>query len=150
MATMTLPVSSGFSLGHEYKSREARDNLKDVLDRAEAGGVSVIRRRQSPVVVVDRDTLGAALQASSPVPVLSSVTGGQFAFWVDGAPIHAVGEDLDAAESEFLDALVDYAEAWFDRLNAAPNHQQFRDLALLVGIYAGDRPALHRVIFGDD
>lgn len=145
---MARPVP--FSLGHEFKSREARDHLKDVLDRAESGGVAVIRRRQSPVVVLDRDAVGAALQVAAAAPVLSSVTGGQFAFWVEGAPIHAVGDDLEAAEETFLDALVDYAEAWFGGLNAAPNHGQFRDLALLVGIYAGDRPALHRVIFGDD
>lgn len=142
-------TAGGFALGHEFKAREARDHLKDVLDRAEAGGVSVIRRGRSPVVVLDRDTLGATLRASTPVPVLSSVTKGQFAFWVDGAPIHAVGDDLDIAEDEFLDALIDYAEAWFDRLHNAPNHRQYRDLAFLVAIYAGDRPELHRVIFGD-
>lgn len=141
--------AASFSLGHEFRSREARDHLKDVLDRAESGSPAVIRRH-SPVVVMDRDVFGAALQAAAPVPVLSAVTGGQFAFWVDGAPIHAVGDDLDAAEDAFLDALVDYAQAWFDDLKAAPNHKQFRDLALLVGIYAGDRSELHRVIFGDD
>ncbi|HXH56966.1 hypothetical protein [Iamia sp.] len=146
---MAPPISSSFSLGHEFRSREARDHLKDVLDRAESGGVAVIRRTV-PVVVLHRDAVGAALQAAAPVPVLSSVSGGQFFFWVEGAPIHAVGDGLTAAEEAFLDALVDYAQAWFDGLNTAPNHKRFRNLALLVGIYAGDRAELHRVIFGDD
>lgn len=82
--------------------------------------MAVIRRR-APVVAIDRETLGALL-AAVPVPVMSSVTDGQFAFWVDGAPIHAVGDDFDTAEEAFLDALVDYAEAWFEDLRTAPNH----------------------------
>lgn len=143
MWTMALDI------GHEYGSRDARDHLKDVLDQAESGGVVVIRRR-SPVVVISRDAALDALRAAAPVPVLSSVVAGQFSFWVDGAPIHASGDDLDRAEEAFLDALVDYAQLWFDQLSSAPNHTQHQRLALLVAMCAADRDQLRLVIFGDD
>ena len=149
MMTMAPPRTS-FAVGHELGSRAARDHFKDVLGQAESGGVAVIRRRDHPpVVLLDRDALGEALR-SRDVPVLSSVTRGQFSFWIDGVPVHAVGDSLDEAEEAFLDALVDYSQAWFDDLHAAPNHRQNRDLAMLVAIYAGERPALHRVVLGDD
>ncbi len=145
------PVTNApaFALGHVFKAREARDNLKEVLDRAESGGVAVVHRHDS-VVVLRRKAVSDALRAVAAIPVLSAVTDGQFSFWVDGAPVHAVGSNLDEAESNFLDALVDYAELWFEELSSAPNHEQFANLALLTAMYAGDRDELCRVVFDDD
>lgn len=142
-------MPAGFELGHQFKSREARDNIKAVLDTAEHGGIAVICR-DAPVVVLSRDALDEALGRLAPLDVRSGVTDGQVAFWLDDAPVHAVGASLDDAEDEFLDALVDYVELWFEDLHRAPNHAQHKALALRVAMFAGDRDELRRVVFGDD
>jgi prevent-host-death family protein len=143
--TVTAPK---FAFGHQFKAREARDQLKDVLDEAEKGGVVVVRRG-SPVVVALRDDIDELVATVAPLDVKSAVTGGQFAFWLEGAPVHATAADLDAAEEQFLDALIDYADLWYHELRHAPNHAQNRYLALRVAIFAGEREELRRVVFGD-
>jgi hypothetical protein len=143
-----VDTSARFLLGHELKSREARDHFRQVLDAAEHGGVPVVRR-EIPVVVVRRDILDSVLAEVAPLDVKSAVTHGQFAFWLDNPPVHAVGDDLDRAEDEFLDALVDYAELWIDELQHVPNHVSNRDVVLRIAMFAGARDELRRVVFGD-
>lgn len=145
---MSVETPVRFDLGHQFKAREARDHLKDLLDAVEGGAAAVIRR-EKPVVAVEREVLDALLGERAPFNVLSSVTPGQVAFWLADAPVHAVGADLDEATEAFLDALVDYAESWFDDLRRAPNHAGNLHLVLRVAIYAGDRGELARAVFGD-
>ena len=64
-------------------------------------------------------------------------------------PVHAIGNGLDEAEDEFLDALVDYAELWLSELRHAPNHRSNAPLVQRIVMYAGDRDELRRVVFGD-
>lgn len=137
-----------FAFGHQFKAREARDQLKAVLDEAERGGAVVIRRAR-PVVVALRDDIEDLLAAAAPFEVQSAVTGGQFAFWLDQVPVHAAAAGLDQAEDEFLDALVDYADLWHRELRHAPNHAGNRFLALRVALFAGHREELRRAVFGD-
>lgn len=138
-----------FDLGHQYKAREARDHFREVLDTAENGNVAVVRRA-TPVVVVMRDALDEALRVTAPLEVRSAVKDGQVVFWLEDAPVLASGADLDSAEDAFLEALVDYAELWFDELRDAPNHRQNKFLALRVAAFAGDLDELRQVVFGDD
>lgn len=138
-----------FELGHQFKAREARDHFKDVLDVAEGGAVAVIRRGY-PVVVVNRAVMDDALGVLAPLDVRSAATNGEVAFWLEDAPVHATGSNLDEAEDNFLDALLDYVDLWFRELRNAPNHKQHQHLAMRVAMFAGDADELRRVVFGDD
>jgi hypothetical protein len=147
MAKTTTPESS-FDLGHQFKSREARDHFSGLLDEAEKGGVAVVRR-DLPFVVVRRDLYDDVLAGRAPFDVRSSVHGSQVSFWLDSVPIHAIGNGLDEAEDEFLGALIDYAELWLSELRHAPNHRTNAPLVQRIVMYAGDRDELRRVVFGD-
>lgn len=146
---MSRRGGSSFSLTHQFKAREARDHLSELMDRAENGGVAVLRRN-SPMVIVEREVLDKALAAQCPFDVKASVTGGQTALWMDGFPVHGVGDSYDAAEDDFLDALVEYAEEWMQELRFAPNHRGNGPLVDRVLMYAGDPDELRRVVFGDE
>ena len=146
MAKNTGPVT--FDLGHQFKSREARDHFSGLLDEAEKGGVAVVRRGL-PFVVVRRDHCDDVLAGWAPFDVRSSVHGSQVSFWLDGVPVHAVGSGLGEAEEEFLDALIDCAELWLSELRHAPNHRSNAPLVQRIVMYAGDRDELLRVVFAD-
>lgn len=146
---MSSRPAAGFPLTHQFKAREARDHFKELMDRAESGGVAVIRRR-SAMVLLDRDTLNTALAAQYPFDVKVSITGRQTSMWIDGVPVHGVGDSYDEAENELLDALVSYAEEWVEELRFAPNHRANAPLVERVLMYAGDREELRRVVFGDE
>lgn len=137
-----------FDVGHRYKARDARDHWKDVLDAAEGGAAAVIERNR-PVGVVDAALLEELLSDKAPFSVQSSVAADQVAFWLEDGLVHAVGGSLDEATGNFLDALVDYAEAWFAELRDAPNHAHNRLLVLRVVLLAGDRAALEAAVFDD-
>lgn len=79
--------------------------------------------------------------------VVSSVTPKQVSFWSKELPVHGVGESVEAAEEDFLDAVVDYADAWFEELRYAPNHRAFGNLVRRVMSYEGDRDGLRRAVF---
>jgi len=136
------------SMGRRYKSRSARDNFSDLLTAAEAGVPSVITRDR-PVVTIDAQLLEELLATRAPFDVLSSVTDDQVAFWLADGSAHAVGPDLDSATEDFLDALIDYAQSWYEDLQGAPNHVQNRWLALRIALHAGDRKELEHAVFGD-
>lgn len=139
----------GLELGQRYKSRSARDHLKQVLDAAEMGSTAVITRDR-PVAAVDAAVLEELLSTRAPFNVLSSVTDDQIAFWLEDGLVHATGATFDEAAAAFLDALVEYAEDWFDGLGSAPNHAHNRLLALRVSLHAGDREAFEVAVFGDE
>ncbi|MFI4971207.1 MAG: hypothetical protein ACHP7H_00890 [Hyphomicrobiales bacterium] len=135
-------------MGQRYKSRSARDHLSDLLTAAEAGVPSVITRDR-PVATIDANLLEELLATRAPFDVLSSVTDDQVAFWLADGSAHAVGSDLGSATEGFLDALIDYAQSWYEDLRDAPNHVQNRWLALRIALHAGDRKELEYVVFGD-
>ena len=90
-----------------------------------------------------------ALAEQAPFDVVSSVTEDQVAFWLADGLVHGVGSNLAEATDDFLDALVDYAQSWFEDLRNAPNHAHNRLLVLRVVLHAGDREELERVVFDD-
>ena len=139
---------SAFHVGHQFKSREARDNFSSLLDEAANGGVAVVQRDEQAFVLVTRAAYDAALAHRAPFAVRSSVHDGQFSLWLDDVPVHAVGESLDQAEDEFLDALIDYADLWLSELRHAPNHRSNAQVVHRIAAYAADREALSAVVFG--
>lgn len=148
MAVTSRDSAAPFSLTYQFKAREARDHFKELMDRAENGAVAVLRRN-SAMVLVDRDVLDQALAARHPFDVKVSFTDGQTSMWIDGVPVHGVGDSYDEAEEDFLDALVDYAEAWVSELRFAPNHKANAGLVQRILMFAGDRDELRRVVFSD-
>ena len=150
VAVRVLPEArTQFDPGHQFKAREARDHFKELMDLAEAGGVAVLRRN-STMALVRRELLDQALAAQHPFDVKVSLDGGQASMWIDGVPVHGVGDSYDAAEADFLDALVDYARAWVERLRFAPNHVVHAGLVARVLLYAGDPDELRRAVFGGE
>lgn len=140
---------SAFHVGHQFKSREARDNFSGLLDEAANGGVAVVQRDEQAFVLVTRAAYDAALADRAPFAVRSSVHDGQFSLWLDDVPVHAVGGSLDEAEDDFLDALIDYADLWLSELRHAPNHRLNAQLVHRVTAYAPDREALRAIVFGE-
>ena len=147
--TLRADPHASFALAHQFKAREARDHFKELMDRAESGGVAVLRRN-STMVLVERDVLDSALAAQHPFDVKVSFSDGQISMWIGRVPVHGVGESYDEAEEDFLDALVDYAETWVTELRFAPNHKTNAGLVKRVLMFAGDRDELRRVVFGDE
>ena len=105
--------------------------------------------RDRPVAAIDARALEELLAIRAPFDVLSSVTNDQVALWLSDGSAYAVGPDLATATVGFLDALVDYAQSWFDDLREAPNHAQNRWLAMRIALHAGDREELEHAVFGD-
>jgi hypothetical protein len=143
-----VDTSPTFGPGYQFKAREARDHFRELLDIAEGGGVAVLRRK-APLALVRRELLDQALAAQHPFDVKVSFDGGQTSMWIDGVPVHGVGDSYDEAEEDFLDALADYAEAWVERLRFAPNHAANAGLVARVLLYAGDTDELRRAVFGE-
>lgn len=141
-------VVTPFSFVHQFKSREARDNWAEVLDRAESGAAPVVKRNQ-PLVLLGRDIVSSLIKSQHPVDVKVSVTDSQVSMWLDSAPIHGVGKTFEEAEGEFLDALLDYAALWFEELRYSPNHRDNQSLVILVTMFAENTDELRAVIFDD-
>jgi hypothetical protein len=149
---MTLPRGlpvAGFALTHQFKAREARDHWRAILDRAEGGVVTVVRR-SAPVVVAPRDVVEKALAALYPFNVQVSVRPEQVAMWIDGVPVHGAGATYEEAEEVFLDALLDYADLWVSELRHAPNHRDNAGLVTQILMFGEDRDELRSMVFGDE
>jgi hypothetical protein len=141
-------ASAQFHLAHQFGAREARDNWRHILDLAEDGVVSIVRR-STPVVIAPRNVVEDALAATHPFNVQVSVEPAQVGMWLDGVPVHGVGATYDEAEDDFLDALLDYAQAWVEELRYAPNHRANAGLVTQVLMFGGKRDELRDVVFGD-
>lgn len=137
-----------FELTHQFGAREARDHWREILDRAEGGVVTVVRRT-SPVVIVPRQQMQAALRHLQPIDVQVSVGADHVAMWLNGIPVHGEGPTYGDAECDFLDALVEYAEDWVQELRHAPNHRGNAALVTQVLMFADDRDELRELVFGE-
>jgi len=124
----------------EYPSvREGRDHLKDVLDAADAGRPTVIRRDQRKLAAVDAERLVRFLMSVRPAGVQAVNENGGWSLFMPGLPIAADGGTLDEAAEELIDALRDYAEAWVERLCYAPNHTENWGLVQLISLASDDQ-----------
>lgn len=110
---------------------EVRRNWRAQLDRAKAQIPVAFSRGGDEFAVISVSLLQSALRRGLPAPVAVAEDGG-WTIVLDGHPIAADGADLDEALDEFIVSLNDYADAWIDRLHAAPNHQHAAPLVQLV------------------
>lgn len=92
-----------------------------MLEQVERGGVSVLRRSET-LVALRRQMIDLVLARDAKFLVQSLVDTDEVTLWLEDVPVHAVGANLDEAEEEFLDALIDYADLWMKELRHAPNH----------------------------
>lgn len=101
------------------------------LDLAAEGRPVPFRRDAEEFAVLPavllRDVLGRAVP---PPEVVAEEDG--WSVLLHGHPVAADGSTLEAALTDFLDAVRDYAAAWEDRLHRAPDHQHAAALVQLV------------------
>ena len=57
---------------------------------------------------------------------------GGWSIFIPGMPIAADGDTLDAAMTEMVDALREYASDWHSHLRDSPNHRGHEDLVQLI------------------
>jgi hypothetical protein len=125
----------------------ARTHLKDLLDAAAEGRSATIRRDDQRVAVVGAERLRGVLSRSVPTPVAVSENDG-WSLYLPGLPVAADGATFDAAVSELIDALREYAEDWNQRLRLAANHQGNWSLVQLVDLSDADQ--IRAWITGED
>lgn len=117
----------------QYESMsEARDHLKDVLDAAHAGRPVTVRRGASRSSVVDAERLRASLSSLLPSKAEVFSESGGWAVTLPGLPLAAEASSLEAALSDMIAALREYATDWADRLQHAPNHRDNWALVQLI------------------
>lgn len=115
---------------------DVRRHWRAHLDRAAAQLPVAFSRAPDEFAVVSVPLLRDALRRSVPTPVVVAEDDG-WSIFLDGYPVAADGTDLDEALDDFVVALIDYTDAWIDRLHSAPNHQH---AALLVHLVAASTP----------
>lgn len=126
------------------KITEARSHLKDIYDSAQRGVPSLVRREQdSPIVIVKADSFKRALRALCPIEPQVRFTESNVSMWLPGLPVSAEGTDFDAAETEFIAALRDYAELWVEDLGGFPNHADNWGLVNLVLLSSDEELRAH-------
>ena len=123
---------------HYDSYTQARDHLKDVLDRAEDGQIVTVRRESATAAVLDAGRLRHFLASVVPpcVEVVAEADG--WSAFIPGLPIAAAAADYDAVVSDVADALREYAEDW-PRLQHAPNHREHWGLVQLVALSDDDQ-----------
>ncbi|MFD7603156.1 prevent-host-death protein [Streptomyces mirabilis] len=131
---------------HYDSYTDARAHFKDLLDAAERGMVATVRRDSGRAAVVDAERLRHYLAQLCPGAEAVAEDGGWSLFF-PGLPIAADGATFDAALTDMICALREYAEDWHDHLSTAPNHQSNWGLVQLVGI--SDDAQLRNWLVGD-
>jgi hypothetical protein len=103
---------------------EAARSLGSLADDVAAGHVRVIERRGGPKMVLtslalQREMLGRCYGFH---PEVLSGSAGGVSIWLPELAVYGQGESLDDAESDLVQAVLDYVEDWHDMLQFAPNH----------------------------
>ena len=110
---------------------EGRAHLKDLLDAAAGGIPAALRRDRESFAVVDTVRLRQLLVGlPRRVEVVAEADG--WSVFLPGTPVAADAATLDAAITETVDALREYAADWVDHYSAVPNHVDNWGLVQLV------------------
>ena len=117
---------------HFTSYTEARTHLKAILDAAEQGRATTVRRDNSVAAVVDADRLRHTLSLLIPARAEVVPEAGGWSVFLPGYPIAADGGGFDEAVEEMVGALREYAEDWEGRLRLAPNHTDNWSLVQLI------------------
>lgn len=117
---------------HFKSYTSTRENLRAVLDAAEAGLVTTVSRGSDQYLVVPAGQMREELTELRPAKAQVLMEGGGWAVIIPGLPVHGDGETVDDALDDVIVALREYAEDWNDRLHTAPNHARHRPVVELV------------------
>jgi hypothetical protein len=119
--------------------REARENLKHLLDAADDGRPATVTRDARRVAAVDADRLLYFLTSVHPSGVEAVAEEGGWSLYLPGTPIAADGATIDIAVDEMIDSMRDYAEAWTQRLRLAPNHADNWGLVQIIALSSDEQ-----------
>lgn len=111
-----------------------RTHLEELLDAAERGRVATVRRDSATIAVVDAARLRHFLASRLPTRVEAAPEADGWSAFIPEPPVAAAGETFDAAITELVDALRDYAKDWQDHLLDAPNHREHWGLVQLISL----------------
>jgi hypothetical protein len=117
---------------HYPTTTQARDNLRAILDGAQAGQVITVARESERYAVIDTTRLLAKLMQIRRANAVVVPEGGGWAALLPQSGIHGEGENFDEAIADLICALREYAEDWNDRLLQAPNHRDNWDLVEII------------------
>lgn len=123
---------------HYDSYSDARAHLKDLLDAAARGRVATVRRESDSAAVLDAARLRQLLAAVVPSRAQVVPEAGGWSVFIPGLPVAADGPTFDAAITEMVQALREYAEDWQDRLLDAPNHRDHWGLVQLISLSNDD------------
>ncbi|NHT16750.1 prevent-host-death protein [Cellulomonas sp. IC4_254] len=126
MSVVDLPVA------------RAREQLKSVLDAADAGVPTTIVRAGRRVALVDAVLLRATLAHTLRPDVQLAHEAGEWAAFMPGTSLSGTGRTTDEAVDDLIAALQEYAEDWTDHLRHAPNHRDSWALVQLVELSTDD------------
>lgn len=110
---------------HYGSASAARAHLEDLLDAAAQGRVATVSRESGRIALVDAARLRDALAALTRSHARMVLEEGEWAAFLPGLPVHAVGTSVDEVVGELADALREYAEDWHHHLRTAPNHDNW-------------------------
>ncbi len=133
------------------KITDARAAMADIYDSAERNFiVDITREDDAPIAVIRKDSLVALLRAKCALePKVHFSDGGPVSIWLEGLPISAQGDSLEAAEIELIRSLRDFSQTWLDDLHEYPNHRDNWALPALVRL-TDDDTELHQLVFGNE
>ena len=120
---------------------EARQNLKELLDAAEAGIPNTVRRERLRATVVDADRLRHFLASMRPAKAQLVSEAGGWSAMLPGLPIAADGETLDEAVDETVVVLREYAADWVDHLRHVSNHRDNWALVQIIDLSTDEQLA---------
>jgi Antitoxin of toxin-antitoxin, RelE / RelB, TA system len=127
------------SITHYDSYTDARVHLKDLLDAAERGRVATVRRDLATTAVVDAERLRSVLAALIPANAQAVAEADGWSIFIPGLPVAADGATFDAAVSEMVDALREYADDWQERLLDALDHRKNWGLVQLISLSSDDQ-----------
>jgi len=135
----TYSVTIGSVTFHYPTTTQARDELPTLLDDAHVGRVVTVSRKGERYAVVDAARLLNKLMEVRPARAVVVAEGGGWAALLPGLPVHGDGDTFDAAITDLMDALREYAEDWNERLFGVPNHKDNWDVVEIVELADDDQ-----------
>lgn len=121
--------------------------MKVLADASLSGQPAMFVRDSRTTAVVDGERFRSLLARLIPAGVEVVHEEGVWAVFIPGLPIAAEGATFNEAVDVTVDELVDYADAWVERLGSAPNHKDNWGLVQLIAL--SNKVQLRDWVIGD-
>jgi hypothetical protein len=113
---------------------DARTNLRSLLSRSQAGGLSLIESGTNSVSMVSTAHLRDYLSETVRLHPRVHREDGAIVLVCDGLPFAAEASTLSDAVDQLVEDLIDYAAEWPENYSQAVNHRENWALVQLVSI----------------